>query len=267
MNYNNTVKLNIIRDNPSVVVLTPTTGAPVLEDAIQSVLSQDYKGTLHHHLVVDGKEYNRDFYIRQKKFEDHPLKDNIKFTWLNSNVGKNGFNGQRIYASFPHLLDYDYILFLDEDNYFSSNHVSSLVNLIEKNNYDWAYSFRNIIRKNGTFVVEDCCESVGMWPIFWSLDKPEKQHLIDTSSFCFKKSFIQKTCHLWHSGPWGEDRRYYAAITQQLGHKNFGTTGLHTLNYRLDDEIDRKYGSIDFFEKGNEIMKKYFKNKYPWEIE
>ena len=265
MNSSNDVKLKIVREKPSVVVLTPTTGAPVLEDAIESVLSQDYNGKLHHHIVIDGQENNREYFLRQRTFEKHEKFDCIKHTYLYDNVGKDGFNGQRIYASFPHLLNYDYILFLDEDNFFSKNHVSSLVGLIEANNYDWAYSLRNITHKNGTFFAEDCCESIGQWPIFWSLEKPEKQYLIDTSAFCFRKSFIQKTCHLWHSGPWGEDRRYFAAITQQLKHTNFGTTGLHTLNYRLDDEVDRKYGSIDFFKDGNEIVKKHFGNKYPWQ--
>jgi hypothetical protein len=257
MNYNNTVKLNIIRDNPSVVVLTPTTGAPVLEDAIQSVLSQDYKGTLHHHLVVDGKEYNRDFYIRQKKFEDHPLKDNIKFTWLNDNVGKNGFYGHRIYAAFPHLLNYDYIFFLDQDASYEPNHVSSMIKVMMDNHWDWAYSLRKIYNTDGTFLCDDNCESLGEWPVFFD----ENTHLVDTSCFAFQRKFLIEVCGHWHWG-WGGDRRFFNIMTKHYNLKNFGTNMLHTARYRLGGNENSP--KPDMFIQGNAKIEEKYGTEFPW---
>ncbi len=43
----------------------------------------------------------------------------------------------------------------------------------------------------------------------------------------------------------------------------YGTTGLHTMNYRLDDAPEKKYGSLDFFKKGNEIIQRQY-GGYPW---
>lgn len=257
LNSDNTVRLNILKDNPSVVVLTPTTGAPVLETAIQSVLSQDYNGTVDHHLVVDGKEYNREFYIRQKKFEDHPSKDRIKYTWLNDNVGKNGFYGHRIYAAFPHLLNYDYIFFLDQDASYEKNHVSSMIKTMRDNHWSWAYSLRKIIDCDGTFLCDDNCESLGEWPIYFD----PNSHLIDTSCYAFERKFLITVCNHWHSG-WGGDRRFFNILTRHYKFTNFGTNMLHTVNYRLGGNENSPTSS--FFLEGNKRMSERFGSKYPW---
>jgi cellulose synthase/poly-beta-1,6-N-acetylglucosamine synthase-like glycosyltransferase len=172
MNSSNEVRLKIIREKPSVVVLTPTTGAPVLEDAIESVLSQDYTGKLHHHIVIDGQENNREYFLRQRIFEKHEKFECIKHTYLYDNVGKNGFYGHRIYAAFPHLLNYDYILFLDQDASYETNHVSMMIDSLIKNNWFFTYSLRKIFDRDGKYVCDDNCESLGEWPIdryvlFW----------------------------------------------------------------------------------------------------
>jgi glycosyltransferase involved in cell wall biosynthesis len=247
--------MRLIIEKPATII-TPTTGNAFLSDAIDSVLAQTYKN-VNHLLVIDGKEYSDNFY---KNIVYENLPKNVQIVILPTNTGANGFNGQRIYAAFPHLVDSDYILFLDEDNWLEKDHVSSLVDLIETKKYDWAYSLRNVYTEDKKFVAEDNCESIGRWPIFWSLDKEDKQHIVDTSCYCFTKNFIKQTCHLWHSGAWGEDRRYFHAI---MSHDNYGTTGKHTSNYRLDDAVEKKYGSIDFFKNGNKIVKNFY-GEYPW---
>lgn len=246
-----------LRIEKSVCVITPTIGTKYLAKCVDSVERQTYKN-IKHLVVVDGTE---NFHTTLKSIDISNSSSKLSITSTPVNTGGGGYNGQRIYAAYPHLLNEDYILFLDEDNWYEPNHVESLVDTIEKNNYDWAYSLRNICSENGKFIVEDCCESIGEWPIFWSLDKPEKQHIVDTSAYCFTRDFIKNTCHLWHSGVWGEDRRYFNAIRSM---SKFGTTGQHTMNYRLDDKIEQKYGSLDFFIKGNEAIKQYY-GGYPWQ--
>ena len=246
----------------SVTVLTPTINSKYLGQCIESVRNQTYKN-LKHLIVADGHDY-----YSEVLFDDaiDEKADNIDVAFAPYNTGgvAPGYYGHRIYAAYPHLINTDYVVFLDEDNWIEPNHVETLVDTIEKNGYHWAHSLRNIYTKDGDFLDADCCESTGRWPVYWSLSQPKTQqeHLVDTSSYCFKTDYLVGVCGYWHSG-WGGDRRFYKIITDSLGHTNFGTTGLHTLNYRLDDAPEKKYGSIDFFKKGNEMVKGHY-GEYPW---
>jgi len=243
----------------SVVVITPTIGQEVLIAAIDSVKNQTYRN-LKHLVVVDGDEY----WDQTLLLNYQPDIERFQLTRTPENTGKTGgdFWGHRIFASYPHLVNADYVCFLDEDNWYEPNHVSSLVNLIQKKNLDWAYSLRNVFCKEGMYVEKDCCESLGKWPIYWSLDK-EHEHLVDTSAYCFKRNFLIQVCQHWHSG-WGADRRFFNILTKYLDHTNFDTTGLHTMNYRLDEKVEQKYGNIDFFKLGNDVVLKHYGGTYPW---
>jgi len=242
----------------SVTVITPTIGKKQLAQACESVANQTYSN-IHHLLVVDGSEY------WNKTIGNIALdkeKSNLSVTVTPNNTGQGGFYGHRIYAAYPHLINTDYIAFLDEDNWWEPNHIESLMDLIDRKGFDWAYSLRNVYIED-TFHAKDCCESTGKYPIYISLDTKSPAHLVDTSSYIFRTDWLIMVCNHWHSG-WGGDRRFYEIITQNFKHTNFGTTGLHTLNYRLPD-MDRAYGGqMDWFEKGNRIVKEYYGGNYPW---
>lgn len=241
--------------NSSVCILIPTVGQEFLPRALESAQKQTYDN-VEILLVIDGPEY-------WQRVMDMALPvEHTKITCAPNNTGGAGFYGHRIYAGYPHLINTDMIAFLDEDNWLEPNHIETLVEKIESRRLDWAFSFRNIYSKEGAFVAPDKCESVGLWPIFWSIAK-EHQFLIDTSSYCFRREFLIQVCQHWHSG-WGGDRRFFATI-KALGHTNFDTTALHTMNYRLDDDMEKKYGSLDFFIKGNEILKQAYGGNFPWE--
>jgi len=172
------------------------------------------------------------------------------------NTGANGFYGHRIYAGVPHLLNADYIFFLDEDNWYEPDHVASLVEVLDRGN-DFAYSFRKIFNPDKSYVADDNCEALGKWPIYFTHNDP--QYLIDTSSFAFKREFLQKTCHLWHSG-WGGDRRYFYSVL--AGNPKWDTNYKHTLCYRLDGNP----GSVDgkFFIEGNKRQLEHYNNNLSW---
>lgn len=245
----------------SVTVITPTIGSSKLADAMKSVQEQTYEH-ITHLVVLDGYK----FMDKLTENVDASLvsKPTVNMTIAPENTGANGFYGHRIYAAYPHLINSDYIFFLDEDNWYEPNHVQSLVDKIEEKNYDWAYSLRKIASKEGEFIIDDCCESLGKWPIFWSTEQNRQpEYLIDTSAYAFKREFLIQVCQNWHFG-WGGDRRFYKILTENYKHTNFETTGLHTLNYRLDDALEKKYGNLDFFKNGNEILKKYYFGEYPW---
>jgi glycosyltransferase involved in cell wall biosynthesis len=241
----------------SVVVITPTVGSAKLADAVESVANQTYKN-LTHLLVIDGaKEYLEQF----NKNLVHQDKDNwnLEFMFLPYNTGANGFNGQRIYASIPHLVNADYVFFLDEDNWYEPDHVKTLVSKIEEENLDWAYSLRKAYTPDKQYIADDNCESLGKWPIYFTHNDP--QYLIDTSTFAFKRQFIKATCHLWHSGAWGEDRRFFYAIKDK---SKWNTTGKHTLCYRVDNNPNSV--NEEFFIKGNAEQLAHYKGQLPWLI-
>ena len=248
--------MKLVIEKP-VAVITPTIGSPKLVDAMKSVANQTYK--CKHYIVIDGPQYSDN--VADTEAFSGIDRDRYEITILPENTGKTGgnFYGHRIYAAYPHLLNSDYILFLDEDNWYEPNHVETLVKTIEAKNLDFAYSLRQIYDNGRHFRCNDNCESLGKWPIFMSRSSRHgEQFLIDTSSFCFTREFIQKTCHLWHSG-WGGDRRYFYAVKDQA---KFDTNGKHTLCYRLDGNPNSV--TEQFFVEGNKTQEAYYEGKFPW---
>jgi glycosyltransferase involved in cell wall biosynthesis len=235
-----------------ILVITPTTGAPVLEEAIRSVANQTVK--VDHLVVCDGYDFrgSTDFIVN-KLCEG----SGAQACYLPFNTGGGGFYGHRIMAGFSHLVNHEYILFLDQDNTFAPNHVESLVSLIKRFKYDWAYSLRTITDKAGNVICEDNCESLGRWPVWVKSD----QHLVDTSSYCFTKAFLRMVGHIWDYG-WGADRRFYSVVKDQIQHRNYGCTGKYTLQYRLEGNE----GSVkpEFFLEGNKHTFNQYNGKYPW---
>jgi len=244
--------MKLVIEKP-VTVITPTVGSPKLKDAIESVANQTYK--CKHLIICDGPEY-------YNKMDPFTVDANIQVCVTPENTGKVGdqsFYGHRIYAAYPHLINSDYILFLDEDNWYEPNHAETLIQTIESKNLDFSFSLRKIFNPERAYILDDNCESLGKWPIFMSRRSPHgEQFLIDTSSFCFKRDFIQKTCHFWHAG-WGGDRQYFYSVKQ---HAKYDTNGKHTLCYRLDGNTNSV--TKEFFETGNKTQDQYYGGKFPW---
>ena len=123
--------MQLVIEKP-VTVITPTIGSPKLKDAIDSVSNQTYK--CKHLIVCDGTEYFDQVYKLS-------VGGDIQFCVTPENTGKTGgnFYGHRIYAAYPHLVNSDYILFLDEDNWYEPNHVETLIETIESKNQKDVY--------------------------------------------------------------------------------------------------------------------------------
>lgn len=243
-----------LRIEPSVTVITPSIANPYLVQAIESVTNQTYNN-VKHLVVADGREYFQKILNLPIVIQDG---NNLTITSVPFNTGGNGQNGQRIYAAFAHLINTDYICFLDEDNWLDKDHVASLIDLCVSGNHAFTHSLRKVYVKD-KYLADDCCEAIGRWPIAWS---DGTQHLVDTSAYCFKTDFLKQVSYLWNSGGWGEDRRFFMALKDKV---SYGTTGLHTLNYRLPNMELAYGGDYDIFEKGNEIIRNQHEGKYPWQ--
>ena len=217
-----------------VMVITPTTGKDTLDKAIESVKKQTIETE---HLVVSDGVYM-----------DHP--DGCSFLKLPENVGANNWYGHRVYAAMPLLVNADYILFLDEDNWFEPNHVETMINKIKSKDLMWAYSLRRICDEDGKYIRDDDCESLGRWPTFYD----HTLNFVDTNCYCFRREYLVSISHTFY-GQWGADRPFYTAASTKL--PAFGCTGLATVNYRAPARLH------NMFKEGNEAMKVSYQT-LPW---
>ena len=214
----------------SVTVVIPTTGADTLFDAVGSVLEQD---TIVECLVViDGPQFEDKTYHLLQPYDDHPR---LKFMALPENVGANGYYGHRVYAAIGHLVNTDYVCYLDQDNWFDTEHVSSLLDVIKRKDLDWAYAYRKIVDAEGKFICEDNCESLGKITGF-----------VDTNCYMLHREVCVNIGHAWY-GTWGMDRMFYKCASQY--YPRFDGSELYTVNYRLGGNE----GSVtaEFFLEGN----------------
>ena len=234
----------------TATIVISATGNPVLEQAISSAVNQDHPNTKVW-VVIDGPEFVA------KTLSITARYPTVGITALPENTGANGFYGHRIYAAAGHLINTDYVLLLDQDNFMDPTHVSTLIAAIEKNNWQWAHSLRKICDKDGTYLCLDDCESLGRWPIYLG----EGHHLVDTSCYCIRREVFQQISGAWHWG-WGGDRRFLSAISQHF--PQWGTSGLYTLNYRLDGNSNSV--NRGFFDNGNAVMYGRYNGEYPWRV-
>ena len=197
------------------MVITPTTGKHTLKKAIESVQNQTIK--TEHLVVLDGWDaWNT---VRNTSYNY-----SCKWMMLPENVGGNGWYGHRVYAAMPLMVNADYILFLDEDNWFEPNHVETMINKIKSKDLMWAYSLRKIYDERGQYVCDDDCEALGRYPAFYD----HLLNFVDTNCYCFKRDYLVNVAHNFY-GQWGADRKFYKAAASAL--PSFGCTGEATVNY------------------------------------
>ena len=231
----------------TATVIIPTTGSFDLRKAVDSVLLQTYPTTCY--VVIDGDEN----WLKTIDQLGHYANPNLKIARLPINVGANGFYGHRVYAAFTHLVNTKYVLYLDQDNWFDSNHVETCINTIEKNDLQWSYSLRKIYSKEAVYICNDDCESLGKWQTYHGVNH------VDTNSYCIKTEVAIKLAQAWHGG-WGQDRVFLSAISQYFN--KYDCTGKYTVNYRVDGGEGSVNG--EFFLNGNKIMNQKYKGEFPW---
>lgn len=233
---------------PLVTVITPTTGAPYLRQAIDSVKNQTYDN-IQHLVVVDGQPKGRVI------AREYPHIDIIDLPYP---TGLDRFNGHRIYGASVYLAKGDLVCFLDEDNYYDTTHIESLVNVIEKGN-DWAFSLRKIVDKESNYVCLDDCESLGKWESCIS------DYFVDVGCFFLPKMIAIQTSAIWYRkarepGVPEVDRM----LTHILRNNNlkYDTNGDYTLNYRTGNT--QLSVQSEFFLQGNKKMLEKYNGDLPW---
>lgn len=232
----------------TATVIIPTTGTSDLRKAIDSVLKQSYDTQIC--VVVDGEQYAGKSSVI---LSEYGANKNVYSCYLPVNVGAGGFYGHRVYAAFTHLVNTKYVLYLDQDCWFEPNHVEECIKSIEEKNLDWSYSLRRICDKEGNYLCNDDCESLGKWQTYHGANH------IDTNCYCIKTEVAIKLAQVWHGG-WGQDRVWFQVLSQHF--RKFDCTGLYTVNYKVEGNA----GSVtpEFFYNGNEVMNRRYDGGFPW---
>ena len=244
-----------------ISIITPTTGNPLLAQCIESVRSQTYKN-IEHIVVVDGKERweKAEPILRAAEF---PRPSNEHIAILPYPTGVNRYNGHRVYGAATYFADGDYHIWLDEDNCLEPNHVESLVVLATENKLHWAFSFRKIIDKDGNFLCEDNCESLGLWPSILH----EQDFFVDVNCYMVHKMLAVEISPVWYRkfrepGMPEIDRVISATLMNKQNNLNFGCTKQYTVKYRVGNtELSVQ---PEFFERGNKAMLEKYNGALPW---
>jgi glycosyltransferase involved in cell wall biosynthesis len=236
-----------------VTVITPTTGSHYLEQNVKSVSEQTYDN-VEHLVVIDGKDFST-------KAMPALVTSSATVLTLPHNTGHSQYNGHRIYGAVSYLVDSDYVMFLDEDNWIAPNHVESLVKTIEEGN-DWAFSLRKIYDGDGNFICLDDCENLGLWPTCIS----EQELFVDVGAYFLPTPIAVQISPLWyrrarHPDDQPEVDRIIMQTLLSYGW-SYDTNGKYTLNYRVGNREDSV--KSDFFLWGNAMMEKKYPNSYPW---
>lgn len=236
------------QETQTATIITPTTGSPFLNRAIESVVTQSYVDVLHL-IIVDGEQNLADAEKIIEQFDSPKVKQMV----IPYNTGKGGMNGHRIYAAIPYLVNSEFIFLLDEDNWFEPNHVSSMIRLMESENLDWTFAMRKVYKENGEFITNDNCESLGDYQCYSRLP-----NLVDTNCYGFKRSTLVKSAHYWYH-PLRADRYFFHHLKEAS--PKYKSTGLYSVNYRL---TDNRPPSPEFFLAGNQFMEDKYRGKFPW---
>lgn len=246
-----------------VTVITATVGNPLLPKNILSVTNQTHKD-VQHLIVVDGKDHwdkVSDIY-HDLEGPDVDL-SHVDFIAMPYSIGKDRWNGHRIYAAGAFQAEGDFIIYLDDDNSLEPTHIEECLKVIEAGN-DWAYSFRNIVDKDGKFLCKDDCESLGKWASVLH----EKDFFIDVNCYFLPTKLAIHLGPAWYRKfrePGKPEVDRVLAHTLMNNNLKFDTTYGYTVNYTVGNTPNSV--QPEFFENGNKEMRRRFPDGLPWKIQ
>jgi hypothetical protein len=242
----------------AVTIITSTTGRVSLLKCVQSVQDQTGNNEIQHLIIPDGPTA---FYNARALYEEHEWPDYLDVVELPYAVGKDRWNGHRIYGAGTFLADGDYIMYLDDDNTLEPNHIDSLMKACGPGCYSWAYSLRKIVDQEGNFLCNDDCESLGR---HHSCLSPQ-DHLVDVNCYFIAKKLAVDLTPVWYRkarepGVMEVDR---AIIHVLMGNGVPGVgTGQYTVNYAVGGNALSV--APEFFIQGNKKMDEIYKGDFPW---
>ena len=247
-----------------VTVITATVGNPLLPYTLRSVANQTHKD-VQHLLVVDGADHWEkvsDIMHQVSVHQDVNL-SHVDVLAMPFSIGKDRWNGHRIYAAGAFQAEGDFIIWLDDDNSLEPTHIEDCLKVIEAGN-DWAYSFRNIVDKDHQFLYRDDCESLGKWASVLG----EQDFFIDVNCYFVPTKLAIHLGPAWYRKfrePGKPEVDRVLAHVLMNNNLKFDTTYKYTVNYTVGNTPNSV--QPEFFERGNAEMRRRNPNGLPWKIQ
>jgi hypothetical protein len=240
-----------------VTVVTASTGRKELARCIDSVGKQVGYFDIQHLIFLDGPEAIE----KVEPWLSHP--EGVDLIYLPYSVGKDRWNGHRMYGAGCYLAEGDYIMFLDDDNTIDDHHIQSCLNVLEKGN-QWAYSLRKIVSTpSGDFLCNDDCESLGKWA---SVLNPS-DFFVDVNCYFLPRNVAVAISPIWYCkfrepGQPEIDRKMCAALRHHF--PKFDCNYQYSVNYAVASNTALSV-KPDFFMQGNAEMLRRYNGDLPWQ--
>jgi len=157
--------INMTKFDVSIVIVT--IARKNLLRSVRSVFAQKYSGKIQVLVGIDIDIYNQSKLIYQTLINECP--ENIVLTWIDlgysTSVRHSGihasFYGGSLRTAMSFLANSEYVVYLDDDDWFLENHVSSMLEIIK--DHVWAFSYSYYADGNtSTPLCVDEIESVGV---------------------------------------------------------------------------------------------------------
>lgn len=166
-----------MQPKPRIAVITPyyKESLEVLKECHQSVLNQKVNASIDHFLVSDGFP----------NFEVSNWK--AKHITLPNSHADNGNTPRGVGSILAIAEDYDFVAYLDADNWYHPKHLSSLISLHNQTQAPVCCSMRTFHKQDGSLL---------------NITEPQEDSLlhVDTSCF-FIHSSAFKLLNIWHHMP------------------------------------------------------------------
>ena len=201
-------------------VITPTTGTQRLREAIISVQEQSVR--CKHLVVVDGDQHERSV---KAILDDTAFYGDVIVLPENTGGQWNGYrwNGHRIYAGIPAIVNTDCISFLDEDNWYQPFFVETM----ESQGKAIVTCRRHIYSHIDEYIGVDNFESIG--------ETDYGYFLHDTNTLFFDTMFYSANIAQSFYFPLGADKKVAERIHQlKVHHKHIETP---LVNYRAPKRL------------------------------
>ena len=241
-----------------VTVITATTGNSILAKCIESVSKQTH-ADVQHLIIVDGPD-RWQAVLEATKTIPQEHRHRVTMNVLPYAIGKDRWNGHRIYAAGTYMAEGEYVMYLDDDNYIEPTHIADCIKVIEAGN-DWTYSFRQIVDKQGVKLCLDDCESLGKWA---SILDP-RDFFVDVNCYFLPIKLAVQITPVWYRkfrepGQMEIDRAIMHVL-RQIAPK-YDTTYNYSVNYTVGNTQNSVQAA--FFMEGNAEMLRRYAGKLPW---
>lgn len=232
-------KMRDLQSPFEAAVIMPTILHPRIFHALDSIYAQSNVGRIQ--ILIGIDQYDHDELNALHQYVER-APENIAITILNpgySTSARHGglhraYDGGALRTILSFLANSAHLTYLDDDNWWEPNHISSLLSVIKEN--PWAFSHRCYVHhESHAFLARDQIESVGPGKGIYN---EKAGGFVDPNCLMINKQKADAVLPFW-SVCWDNAPKSTSAdrlIFDRLRKSPFGDTNVVTVNYVIDPE-------------------------------